>query len=71
MNRTLDNVNVSINMIPAPLGLPTDLVPLIAYALPASLGRVFLPNLMAAHVRANENNTLINVRILICSDPIK
>ena len=54
-------VNTSINIIPAPRGLPTDFEPLIAYALPPSLGSIFFPIYIAKHVSANANNMLTNV----------
>ena len=54
-------VNVSIKIIPAPRGFPTDLVPLMANARPASRGRMFLPAAMAIHVMAKAKITLKNV----------
>ena len=54
-------VNTSIKMIPAPRGFPTDFEPLMAYALPPSLGSIFFPIYIARHVTANANNMLANV----------
>jgi hypothetical protein len=58
-------VNVRIKIIPAPLGFPTDFEPLIAYARPASLGRLFFPREMEIHVRKKANNTLKKVTSFI------
>ena len=58
-------MNVSIKIIPAPRGLPTDFEPLMANARPASRGRMFLPADIARQVAANAKITLKNVISLI------
>ena len=61
MKRKEHIANTSTKMMPAPLGLPSDFLPLMANARPWSLGRIFLHRLMITHVAVNAIIMLIKV----------